>query len=218
MHIILASASPRRRELIRRIGWEEEIEKSHFMEVKNEKEALAWIKKEKKDDLFHPFSQEELVCIVNAYGKARDAVSRRGDDRPVLGADTIVVLGSSVLGSSVLGKPKDQEDAFRMLSCLSGRVHQVKTGMALLYRGKTDLSVTTTEVRFRQLDKEEIMEYIATGEPADKAGAYGIQGLGTLLVESICGSYDNVVGLPLAVLYERMRRLVNRREASEISR
>lgn len=203
MHIVLASASPRRRELIRRIGWEEEIEKSHFDEVKNEEEALVFIKKEKKEELFYPFSHEELVCVVNAYGKARDAASRRGDDLPVLGADTIVVLGDSVLG-----KPKDKEDAFHMLSSLSGKVHQVKTGMALLYQGKVDVSVTTTEVKFRQLNEKEIREYIATGEPMDKAGAYGIQGLGTLLVDSICGSYDNVVGLPLAVLYERMKGLV----------
>jgi len=95
-----------------------------------------------------------------------------------------------------------------MLRALSGKTHAVKTGMAILYQGKTDLTVTSTEVRFRQLEDEEIRKYIETGEPMDKAGAYGIQGIGTLLVESIHGSYDNVVGLPLAVLYEKMGEVV----------
>lgn len=80
--------------------------------------------------------------------------------------------------------------------------------MAILYRGKINLSVTATQVRFRHIKEEEIRKYIETGEPMDKAGAYGIQGLGTLLVDSISGSYDNVVGLPLAVLYEKMDEIV----------
>lgn len=203
MHILLASASPRRRELIHRIGWEADIEKSDFPEVKNEEEALSFIRKEKKEMEFAPFAHSSLVCAANAFGKAADAASRRGDGIPVVGADTIVVLGQDILG-----KPENQEDAFCMLRTLSGKTHAVKTGMAILYQGKTDLTVTSTEVRFRQLEDEEIRKYIETGEPMDKAGAYGIQGIGTLLVESIHGSYDNVVGLPLAVLYEKMGEVV----------
>ena len=150
-----------------------------------------------------PFSSGDLVCAVNAFGKAEDAASRRGDMIPVVGADTIVVLEDRVLG-----KPGNREEAFSMLRSLSGKTHVVKTGMAILYRGKISLSVTATQVRFRHLKEEEIRKYIETGEPMDKAGAYGIQGLGTLLVDSISGSYDNVVGLPLTVLYEKMGEIV----------
>lgn len=94
-----------------------------------------------------------------------------------------------------------------MLRFLSGRDHFVKTGTAILYRDRSLVTVTTTEVRFRSLTDREIEDYIATGEPMDKAGAYGIQGLGTLLVEGIQGSYDNVVGLPLTAVYEMMKTL-----------
>jgi septum formation protein len=202
MHIILASASPRRRELIRQIHWEADIEPGHFPEVTNEDEAFAFIRKEGLERAFASFSHTDLVCAVNAFGKARDA-ARKGDALPVVGADTTVVLGGRVLG-----KPKDKEDAFSMLLSLSGRTHVVKTGMAILYRGKTSLSVTATEVTFRSLSEEEIRKYIETGEPMDKAGAYGIQGIGTLLVDTISGSYDNVVGLPLTVLYEKVSEIV----------
>lgn len=203
MHIILASASPRRRELIHQIHWEGDIEPGHFPEVTNEKEALAFIQKRGLETKFAPFSRAGLVCAVNAFGKAKDAALRRGDDIPVVGADTIVVLEGQVLG-----KPGNREEAFSMLRSLSGKNHVVKTGMAILYRGEINLSVTATKVRFRHLKEEEIKKYIETGEPMDKAGAYGIQGLGTLLVDSISGSYDNVVGLPLTVLYEKMGEIV----------
>lgn len=203
MHIILASASPRRRELIHQIRWEGDIEPGHFPEVTDEKEALAFIQKKGLETEFAPFSRVGLVCAVNAFGKAKDAALRRGDTIPVVGADTIVVLEGQVLG-----KPGNREEAFAMLHSLSGKTHVVKTGMAILYRGKINLSVTATKVRFRHLKEEEIRKYIETGEPMDKAGAYGIQGLGTLLVDSISGSYDNVVGLPLTVLYEKMGEVV----------
>jgi septum formation protein len=202
MHIILASASPRRRELIGQIHWEADIEPGHFPEVTNEDEALAFIRKEGLERAFAPFSHTDLVCAVNAFGKAKDT-ARKGSALPVVGADTTVVLEGRVLG-----KPKDKEDAFSMLLSLSGRTHVVKTGMAILYREKTSLSVTATEVTFRSLSEEEIRKYIETGEPMDKAGAYGIQGIGTLLVDSISGSYDNVVGLPLTVLYEKVNEIV----------
>lgn len=121
MHILLASASPRRRELIHRIGWEADIEKSDFPEVKNEEEALSFIRKEKKEMEFAPFAHSSLVCAANAFGKAADAASRRGDGIPVVGADTIVVLGQDILG-----KPENQEDAFCMLRALSGKPTQSK--------------------------------------------------------------------------------------------
>ena len=155
MHIILASASPRRRELIRQIHWEADIEPGHFPEVTNEDEAIAFIRKEGLERAFAPFSHTDLVCAVNAFGKAKDTAAGKGDTLPVVGADTTVVLEGRVLG-----KPKDKEDAFSMLLSLSGRTHVVKTGMAILYKGKTSLSVTATEVTFRSLSEEEIRKYL----------------------------------------------------------
>lgn len=116
MHIILASASPRRRELIHQIRWEGDIEPGHFPEVTDEKEALAFIQKRGLETEFAPFSRAGLVCAVNAFGKAEDAASRRGDMIPVVGADTIVVLEDRVLG-----KPGNREEAFSMLRSLSGK-------------------------------------------------------------------------------------------------
>lgn len=132
MHIILASASPRRRELIRQIRWEGDIEPGHFPEVTNEKEALAFIQKRGLETEFSPFSRAGLVCAVNAFGKAEDAASRRGDTIPVVGADTIVVLEDRVLG-----KPGNREEAFSMLRSLSGKTHVVKTGMAICIEEKS---------------------------------------------------------------------------------
>ena len=148
------------------------------------------------------FAGPDLVCALNALGKAEGADRGGKESLPLLAADTIVTVGGKILG-----KPKDRGDAFRMLRFLSGRDHFVKTGTAILYRDRSLVTVTTTEVRFRSLTDREIEDYIATGEPMDKAGAYGIQGLGTLLVEGIQGSYDNVVGLPLTAVYEMMKTL-----------
>ena len=111
------------------------------------------------------------------------------------------------LDGKILGKPEDEEAAWKMLHFLSGKMHQVKTGVALLKGCRKLLQVVTTSVTFRKLSDDEIGKYIATGEPMDKAGSYGIQGKGTLLVESITGSYDNVVGLPLVTVYEMMKVL-----------
>mgnify|MGYP005837224383 CR=1 FL=1 len=201
MTILLASSSPRRKELLLQIHWEPRIVKSCFNEVKTPEEAEIR-KSEINHPLLSPFSGPDLVCALNALGKAEGAVSEGRDSLPLLAADTIVTAGGTILG-----KPKDRDEAFRMLHFLSGRDHFVKTGTALLYRGRSLVTVTTTKVRFRSLTNREIEDYIATGEPMDKAGAYGIQGLGTLLVDSISGSYDNVVGLPLTVVYEMMKRL-----------
>ena len=110
-----------------------------------------------------------------------------------------------MLDEDILGKPKDEEEARRMLRRLSGRAHEVKTGLSVYHKGHVHLHVETTRVYFRKLSALEIDRYVATGEPMDKAGAYGIQGKGAILVSRIEGSYDNVVGLPLARLYEMMR-------------
>ncbi|MGE5840594.1 MAG: Maf family protein, partial [Deltaproteobacteria bacterium] len=131
-----------------------------------------------------------------AEAKAR-AVIAKCEDRWILGADTIVVLGRTVLG-----KPEDQDHAFSMLRQLSGREHRVITGVCLVAPGprKPRSQATVTRVTFKTLTKKEILGYIATGEPFGKAGGYGIQGIGAFLVKGICGSYTNVVGLPLCAL------------------
>lgn len=137
-----------------------------------------------------------------ALGKALAAVQQPG---LYLGSDTVVVLDGVVMG-----KPSDEQDAFRMLRSLSGRTHEVCTGVALVTVGEdgtvenTETFVEATEVTFFELSDEEIRRYIRTGEPMDKAGAYGIQGLGRVLVEGIRGDYETVVGLPAARVYRAL--------------
>lgn len=176
MDLILASGSPRRLELLRQIGVEPKVVVSHSEE---EKKAA---------------SPAELVQD-NALTKGWDVVRKMGDTVPVLAADTVVALAGHVLG-----KPGTPEKARTMLRQLSGKTHQVLTGMALYYQGKVWKHVEVTEVTFADLTDREIDHYVATGEPLDKAGAYGIQGRAALFIPSIRGSYSNVVGLPLAPL------------------
>lgn len=201
MKILLASSSPRRKDLIHQIHWEAQIEKSDFHEVENLEDGERRLSLMEDKSLF-PFKGPDLVTAMNAWGKAHDVAERTKSPLPVVGADTIVTMDGKILG-----KPKDKEDAFSMLSFLSGKTHEVKTAVALLYKGKTSIRVVTTKVHFRRLTSDEIRAYIETGEPMDKAGAYGIQGMGTLLVTAIEGSYDNVVGLPLTELYLMMEEM-----------
>ena len=179
MELVLASASPRRRALLEQVGIPCTVERAGVDEG---------------DD-----------PAANARAKARAvAASRAGDDAVVLGADTIVVLDGDVLG-----KPADAADAAAMLRRLSGRTHTVVTAYALVHCGTGDECVRSVEaaVTFRALDDDEIAAYVATGEPLDKAGAYGIQGRGALLVERIDGDYFTVVGLPLSDLAVSLRRV-----------
>lgn len=199
MHIILASASPRRRELIHQIGWTEEICPSSFSEAATPKEARARLG-EFPEDVCREISRVEdagLVTLFNAYGKGKCICEEKGDEVPIVAADTVVTLDGDILG-----KPRDTKDARAMLRLLSGREHAVKTGLAVFHKDRVHLHVETTRVYFRKLLDLEIDRYVATGEPMDKAGAYGIQGKGAILVPKIEGSYDNVVGLPLTALYE----------------
>ncbi len=199
MHIILASASPRRRELVQQIGWSEEICPAAFNEAETTSEARARIEKEPTEvqKQFENFRGADLVTLFNAYGKGKAVKEEKGDALPIVAADTVVVLGDEVLG-----KPKGEDGALAMLRLLSGKAHEVKTGLAVFHQGAVHLHVETTKVYFRKLTEKEIRWYISTGEPTDKAGAYGIQGKGAVLVEKIEGSYDNVVGLPLTALYK----------------
>lgn len=174
MKIILASASPRRKELLTLAGIEYDVIVSQC------EETLP-------DGITPDKAVEEL-----ARQKAEDVFSRNSDAL-IIAADTVVALGNTILG-----KPKDEEDAFNMLSSLSGRRHTVFTGVCIRTKDKTDIFHVATEVEFYDLTEKEIRDYIATKEPMDKAGAYGIQGKGFVLVKGIHGDYFNVVGLPLA--------------------
>ena len=138
----------------------------------------------------------------NAAGKCAAVAAKMGDELPVIAADTIVVIDNVILG-----KPQDAAAAKAMLQRLSGRTHQVMTGVAVRYKGQQLSKVCITDVSFRQQTAEQIDAYIATAETMDKAGAYGIQGRGAVLVEKINGCYNNVVGLPLSLLYLMMQRL-----------
>ncbi len=174
MDIILASNSPRRRELLGQMG------------IKEFKIIAPDVDESVEDGL----SPAEIVEQLSLR-KAR-AVQALGADGLIIAADTVVALDGKVLG-----KPRDGADAFAMLSSLSGREHHVYTGVTVLQRGRAVTEHEETAVVFRALEPDEIRGYIATGEPMDKAGAYGIQGLGALLVSGIRGDYCNVVGLPV---------------------
>lgn len=185
MRLILASGSPRRREILSEMGYTFDVKTADFDEstvaLDDPKEGVQKL----------------------ALGKALAAVQQPG---LYLGSDTVVVLDGVVMG-----KPSDEQDAFRMLRSLSGRTHEVCTGVALVTVGEdgtvehTETFVEATEVTFFELTDEEIDRYIRTGEPMDKAGAYGIQGLGRVLVEGIRGDYETVVGLPAARVYRALR-------------
>lgn len=174
MNVILASASPRRRELLALIVEGYDIIPSEF------DESLVPVE----------LGPSEHVAYSSLM-KARDVASRCPGSL-VIGADTIVALDHSILS-----KPADTADAARMLRLLSGRTHQVYTGVSIVSNGVERSGVECTDVSFRELDDETISRYIATGEPMDKAGAYAIQGRGAVLIRSICGCYSNVVGLPM---------------------
>ncbi len=200
--IILASSSPRRRDLIGQMGWKPVLCKGSFSEIhtpEEGRERMSLLPEAGQKELSR-FSGPDFVTVLNAYGKGLDAAEKHAGESPVLSADTVVSAEGKILG-----KPADEGEAFAMLSFLSGRVHEVKTGIALFYHGQVRLDCCTTRVYFRNLDKEEILAYIGTGEPMDKAGAYGIQGRGAVLADHIEGDYNNVVGLPLTRVYEILR-------------
>jgi septum formation protein len=182
--LILASASPRRVELLRQAGLEFTVRPAQVPES-------------------HPAHlTPHEVAQINACRKAR-AVARKHRDALVLGADTIVCLGQKIFG-----KPADPEEARAMLTQLSGRTHEVVTGVCLIHRRamKTKLFAVATAVTFRRLSQAQIHRYLAKVNPLDKAGAYAIQEQGDLIVSRISGSYSNVVGLPMERVAEELAR------------
>jgi septum formation protein len=184
MNIILASQSPRRKELLERMG----ISGFRIYAPNIDEHAF--------DDL----SPENLVRKLSAE-KAAAVASHAGRSDLIIAADTVVALDGTVLG-----KPEDGLDAFRMLSTLSGMRHQVYTGVTVCREGECITEHEVTDVYFRELGDEELEQYIKTGEPMDKAGGYGIQGYGALLVERIVGDYYNVMGLPVCRLSQMLTR------------
>lgn len=179
--LILASSSPRRQELLREAGIAFEVRPAHILEERKTNEPPV-----------------DYACRL-AREKA-EAVAKDLPGRYALGADTIVVVDNEVLE-----KPKDASDAARMLRLLSGRAHQVITGVCLVApQGAADVRFANTLVHFRVVAEQEIQEYIASGEPMDKAGAYAIQGGAATWIQRIEGEYSNVVGLPLSLVKEML--------------
>jgi len=183
--IILASASLRRIELLRQLGLTFEVIPSKVEEDVKEGEE----------------PHEHVLRLARLKAKE---IARAHDDSLIIAADTIVVLDNEILG-----KPKDEEEAFTMLSRLSGREHQVFTGFCVrdASDGTEYYEAVESKVRFKHLTMEEIKGYIKTGEPMDKAGAYAVQGKGSYMIKEIKGSYTNVVGLPLCELVEVLTRI-----------
>lgn len=191
MRVVLASASPRRKELLQRAGVAFEV---------------------------IPATGEEIITGENprevvmklAFKKAKEVAgklaAKDGGELLILGADTVVTYDGAVLG-----KPRDEADAVRMLSVLSGSTHSVFTGVALIYQARGTERVLNfyqeTRVTMYPMSPEEIQAYVRSGEPMDKAGAYGIQGRGAVFIEKIDGDYNNVVGLPIARVYQEMKKL-----------
>ena len=184
MKIILASQSPRRKELLERMGIQD----------------FETISPNVDESAFHGLPPEELVRRLSAE-KAAAVAGKVGEDAIVIAADTVVALEGAVLG-----KPADELDAFKMLSALSGVRHQVYTGVTICRGGEKQTAHEVTDVTFRELSEREIEDYISTGEPMDKAGAYGIQGYGALLIQGISGDYYNVMGLPVCRLSGMLAR------------
>lgn len=185
--IILASQSPRRRELLTQIGLKFEVIPSTVEEVITSANPVEVV--------------QEL-----AQQKARDVAKVAGKETPkasllVIGADTIVVYEGKILG-----KPEDKEDAVRMLTMLQGKEHSVYTGVALLTGEQEIIFAEETRVQMCPMTPEEIAWYVNTGEPMDKAGAYGIQGLCARFIRQIQGDYNNVVGLPVGRIYQELKK------------
>lgn len=181
----MASSSPRRADILK-------MEK-----VKFEVKIPPDIREESE-------SSDPVEHVLSVSRKKADSVSGRLRKAVVLGADTIVVLGGKIMG-----KPQDKTKAFSILKKLSGKTHRVYTGITLInkYSGKTVSDYDVTDVKFYDLEDEKILAYVDTGEPMDKAGAYGIQGMGGFLVETFRGNLDNVIGLPTEKLKEMLIRV-----------
>lgn len=198
--LILASASPRRKELLQQIGAEFQIFPAEGEEVvtgTEPEQVVLDLSRQKAEEVAERLKESE--CEFEKKQKAGEEESREG--KIILGADTVVALDGEILG-----KPQNRADAVKMLQMLSGSVHSVFTGVTLILQRKESEEVISfyeeTKVFMYPMTEAEITAYVDTGEPLDKAGAYGIQGKGAVYIEKIAGDYNNVVGLPLAKIYQ----------------
>lgn len=191
--IILASASPRRRELLEQIGISFTVQVSSVEEV---------ITKTKAPDIVMDLSRQKAAAVMEEI-KAK----KQAEDILVIGADTVVEAFTPEDGK-ILGKPQNEEDAFYMLNLLQGNTHKVYTGVTLCKGDKVHSFYEETKVFVYEMEETEILEYIKTGEPADKAGGYGIQGRFAAFIKGIEGDYNNVVGLPTGRLYQEMKHII----------
>jgi len=181
--LLLASKSPRRQEILAAVGWGFEAIAADIDETR--------------------FAFEDAVNYVKRLARTKaETLSARFPDRLVVGADTVVVVDGEILG-----QPRDDDDARRMLRLLSGKWHEVLTGVALMKAERCVVEHETTRVRFSEMSAEEIDWYVGGGEPRGKAGAYGIQGSAALFIKEIEGDYFNVVGLPVRLVLELSRRI-----------
>ena len=183
MHFILASASPRRKELFSHLGLDFEISIPRVDEKTRQGEL--------PEDFCHRISIDKAAIASLDY-----------PDALVIAADTIVVIDGRILG-----KPCDEKEAFAYLSLLQDKTHEVYTGYTIMYKGESKTRVIRTRVHFRAMTAEEISWYISTGEPLDKAGAYAVQAVGSIFIDRIEGSYTNVIGLPMSDLYYDLKGL-----------
>ena len=185
--LVLASASPRRRELLLQAGYTFQVHPAHIEEdLQPGEDPIAYVTR---------LAREKAEAVFAGLTRGKHAIQRSSDPLAVLGADTTVTLDNHILA-----KPEDAADAARMLRLLSGRTHRVVTGVALATEQGTEVAAEVTAVHFLTLAEEEIAAYVATGEPMDKAGAYAIQGRAARWIPRIEGCYFNVVGLPLALV------------------
>jgi len=182
--LILASRSLRRHEILTAVGWEFEAIAADIDETR--------------------FTADDAVSYVKRLARTKaETIAEKFPDRLVIGADTVVVIDGEILG-----QPRDDDDARRMLRLLSGKWHDVLTGVALMRAGQVVVEHETTRVRFSEMSADEIDWYVATSEPRGKAGAYGIQGSAALFIKEIQGDYFNVVGLPVRLVFELSRRIM----------
>ncbi len=187
-HIYLASASPRRRELLEQIG-------IHYIVINPD------VDESRLDDV-DPQAYTQRIAIAKAQFVNEVIKTKQFEPLPIIAADTAVVLNTTILG-----KPHNRRDATKMLNLLSDRTHQVYSSVSLNYRDKLETITQISEVTFKPITKAEIIDYWHSGEPADKAGAYGIQGLGAKFVKHLNGSYSGVMGLPLFELTQLLAKL-----------
>lgn len=183
LNLVLASRSPRRAELLEAAGYSFTVRAADIDET--------------------PLPDEDARDYVLRIAEEKACAAEAADSETVLAADTSVVLGTVIMG-----KPEDAADAARMLRALSGQRHEVLTGICLKRGERLVLDLASTAVWFAPLTQDEIDWYVASGEPMDKAGAYGIQGLASRFIDRIDGSYTNVVGLPVALVYRRLREFL----------